>query len=104
MKTPVQVCDGTAACGLSPIGSVLLGWSSGSVRDTFTLRSGTLVDAPIIDAPSSTKSKSKVRGPEMSSTKKGNDWYFGMKAKIGVDVGSGVTHSLETSTAKMHDS
>ena len=40
----------------------------------------------------------------MSSTKKGNDWYFGMKVHIGVDADSGVTHSLETSTAKLHDS
>ena len=39
----------------------------------------------------------------MSSTKKGNDWYFGMKAHIGVDANSGVTHSLDTSTAKLHD-
>ncbi|WP_442935579.1 IS5 family transposase [Nitratireductor sp. CH_MIT9313-5] len=69
-----------------------------------TLRSGTLVDATIIDAPSSTKNKAKARAPEMSSTKKGNDWYFGMKAHIGVDADSGVTHSLETSTAKLHDS
>lgn len=69
-----------------------------------SLRSGTLVDATIIDAPSSTKNKAGARDPEMSSTKKGNDWYFGMKAHIGVDVESGVTHSLETSTAKLHDS
>jgi IS5 family transposase len=69
-----------------------------------TLRSGTLVDATIIDAPSSTKNKAGARDPEMSSTKKGNDWYFGMTAHIGVDVESGVTHSPETSTAKMHDS
>jgi IS5 family transposase len=69
-----------------------------------TLRSGTLVDATIIDAPSSTKNKAGARDPEMSSTKKGNDWYFGMKAHIGVDVDSGVTHSLETSTARVHDS
>jgi len=69
-----------------------------------TLRSGTLVDATIIDAPSSTKNKAGARDPEMSSTKKGNDWYFGMKAHIGVDAESGVTHSLETSTAKVHDS
>jgi transposase, IS5 family len=67
------------------------------------LRSGTLVDATIIDAPSSTKNKSGARDPEMSTTKKGNDWYFGMKAHIGVDADSGVTHSLETSTAKLHD-
>lgn len=69
-----------------------------------TLRSGTLVDATIIDAPSSTKNKAGARDPEMSSTKKGGDWYFGMKAHIGVDAASGVIHSLETSTAKVHDS
>jgi len=68
------------------------------------LRSGTLVDATIIDAPSSTKNKTKARDPEMSSTKKGNDWYFGMKAHIGVGADSGVTHSRETSAAKLHDS
>jgi IS5 family transposase len=62
---------------------------------------GTLVDATIIDAPSSTKNKSGARAPEMSSTKKGNNWYFDMKAHIGVDADSGVTHSLETSTAKL---
>ncbi len=67
-----------------------------------TLRSGALVDATIIDAPSSTKNKARARDPEMSSTKKGNDWYFGMKAHIGVDADSGATHSLETSTAKLH--
>jgi IS5 family transposase len=69
-----------------------------------TLRSGTLVDATIIDAPSSTKNKAGARDPEMSSTKKGNTWYFGMKAHVGVDAESGVTHSLETSTARVHDS
>ena len=69
-----------------------------------TLRSGTMIDATIIDGPSSTKSKTGKRDPEMTSTKKGNDWYFGMKAHVGVDADSGVVHSLETSTAKMHDS
>ena len=69
-----------------------------------TLRSGTLVDATIIDAPSSTKNQAKARDPEMSSTKKGNDWYFGMKAHVGVDVDSGAVHSLEVTTAKVHDS
>ena len=69
-----------------------------------TLRSGTLVDATIIDAPSSTKNKARARDPEMSSTKKGNDWYFGMKAHVGVDADSGTVHSLETTTAKVHDS
>ena len=69
-----------------------------------TLRSGTLVDATIIDAPSSTKNQAKSRDPEMSSTKKGNDWCFGMKAHVGVDVDSGTVHSLEAKTAKVHDS
>jgi len=69
-----------------------------------TLRSGTLVDATIIDAPSSTKNKAKARDPEISSTKKGNAWYFGMKAHVGVDVDSGTAHSLEATTAKVHDS
>jgi IS5 family transposase len=69
-----------------------------------TLRSGTLVDATIIDAPSSTKNKAGARDPEMSSTKKGNDWYFGMKAHVGVDAQSGIVHSLDTTTAKVHDS
>jgi IS5 family transposase len=69
-----------------------------------TLRSDTLVDATIIDAPSSTKNQARARDPEMSSTKKGNDWFFGMKAHVGVDAQSGVVHSLETTTAKVHDS
>jgi len=69
-----------------------------------TLRSGTLVDATIIDAPSSTKNKAGARDPEMSSTKKGNAWYFGMKAHVGVDADSGIVHSVEATTAKVHDS
>ena len=68
------------------------------------LRSGTLVDATMIDAPSSTKNKSRARDPEMSSTKKGNDWFFWMKAHIGVDADSDTVHSLEATTAKVHDS
>ena len=69
-----------------------------------TLRSGTLVDATIIDAPSSTKNKAGARDPEMSSTKKGNAWYFGMKAHVGVDADSGIVHSVQATTAKVHDS
>lgn len=69
-----------------------------------TLRSGTLVDATIIDAPSSTKNKAGKRDPDMSSTRKGNDWFFGMKAHIGVDADSGIVHNLDTTTAKVHDS
>ena len=68
-----------------------------------TMKKGTSVDATIIKAPSSTKNKAKKRDPEMSSTKKGNTWHFGMKAHIGVDSQSGIIHSLETTTASVSD-
>ena len=58
------------------------------------MRQGTIVDATIIAAPPSTKNKAKARDPEMHQTKKGNQWYFGMKAHIGVDVASGVVHTV----------
>lgn len=67
------------------------------------MREGTILDATIIAAPSSTKNKEKKRDPEMSSTKKHNDWFFGMKAHIGVDSQSGLIHSLDGTTAKIHD-
>jgi IS5 family transposase len=64
---------------------------------------GTIVDATLINSPRSTKNKDKARDPEMSSTKKNNQWYFGMKAHIGVDSKSGLVHSVEGTTAKVHD-
>ena len=64
---------------------------------------GSLVDATIIEAPSSTKNKQQQRDPEMHQTKKGNQWHFGMKAHIGVDAKSGLTHSLETTAANEHN-
>lgn len=67
------------------------------------MKEGTIVDATIITAPSSTKNKRKKRDPEMSSTRKGNDWFFGMKANVGVDDESGLVHTLKTSTAKVND-
>jgi IS5 family transposase len=67
------------------------------------MRQGTIVDATIIAAPSSTKNKTKSRDPEMHQTKKGNQWYFGMKAHIGVDVASGVVHSLVGTAANEAD-
>jgi len=69
------------------------------------LKEGTVVDATLIAAPTSTKNKAKKRDPEMSSTKKNDQWYFGMKAHIGVQSkGKPLVHSLESSTAKDHDS
>lgn len=67
------------------------------------MRSGTIVDATLIAAPSSTKNKDKSRDPEMHSTKKGNNHYFGMKAHIGVDAESGVVHTVTTTAANVHD-
>lgn len=67
------------------------------------LRQGTIVDATIIHAPSSTKNQSKARDPEMHSTRKGNQWYFGMKAHIGADVDSGLVHTVVTTPANEAD-
>ena len=63
----------------------------------------TLVDATIIEAPSSTKNKKNERDPETHQTKKGNEWHFGMKAHIGVDAKSGLHHTLVTTAAYEHD-
>jgi len=67
------------------------------------LKEGTLMDATIIEAPSSIKNKSGQRDPEMHPTKKGNQWHFGMKAHIGVDARTGLTHSFTTTAANVHD-
>ena len=67
------------------------------------LKEGSLIDATIIEAPSSTKNKAGERDPEMHQTKKGNEWHFGMKAHIGVDARTGVTHSFTTTAAHEHD-
>ncbi len=72
-------------------------------RKGLLMREGTIVDATIIAAPSSTKNKEHKRDPEMSQTKKGNQWYFGMKAHIGSDAKSGIVHHLETTAAKTND-
>lgn len=68
------------------------------------LSGGTIVDATIIAAPSSTKNQDKARDPEMHQTKKGNQWHFGMKVHIGVDSRSGLTHSVTVTPANVHDS
>lgn len=67
------------------------------------LKEGTVVDATIISAPSSTKNKEGKRDPDMHQTKKGNQWYFGMKAHIGIDAESGLVHSLEGTAANTND-
>ena len=67
------------------------------------LREGTLVDATLIAAPPSTKNKAHARDPEMHQTKKGNEWYFGMKAHIGTDAASGLVHHLHVTAANESD-
>ena len=67
------------------------------------MKQGTIIDATLIAAPSSTKNKSGERDPEMHQTKKGNQWYYGMKVHIGVDKDSGLIHSVETTAANVHD-
>jgi IS5 family transposase len=67
------------------------------------LRQGTIVDATIIAAPSSTKNSTGKRDPEMHQTKKGNQWYFGMKAHIGADADSGLVHSVIGTAANVGD-
>jgi IS5 family transposase len=68
------------------------------------VKTGTIVDATLIDAPSSTKNQDGKRDPEMRQTKKGNQWYFGMKGHIGVDSQSKLIHSVAATPANVHDS
>ena len=67
------------------------------------LKAGTAVDATLIAAPTSTKNKDKKRDPEMHSSKKGNQWYFGMKAHIGVDAESGLVHTVRGTSGHVSD-
>jgi IS5 family transposase len=69
----------------------------------FKVNTGTIVDATIIGAPSSTKNADKARDPQMHQTRKGKQWYFGMKLHIGVDSQSGLTHSAVVTAANVHD-
>jgi transposase, IS5 family len=72
-------------------------------RKGLLLKRGSIVDATIIAAPSSTKNADGERDPEMHQTKKGNQWYFGMKAHIGVDADSGLVHTVTTTAANEAD-
>jgi IS5 family transposase len=82
---------------------VLATINAGLARQGLLLKTGTLVDATLIAAPSSTKNKSGERDPEMHQTKKGNQWHFGMKAHIGVDADSGLVHSVIGTAANVND-
>ena len=67
------------------------------------MHGGSIVDATIVDAPTSTKNKNKGRDPEMHSVKKGNQWYFGERLHIGADAGTGYIHSVEVTAANVNE-
>jgi IS5 family transposase len=76
----------------------------GHLKDQgMAMKQGTIIDATLIAAPSSTKNKKGERDPEMHQTRKGKQWYFGMKVHIGVDKDNGLIHSIETTAANVHD-
>jgi len=77
--------------------------NAGLIERGLMLKTGTVVDATLIAAPSSTKNQDGQRDPEMHQTKKGNQWHFGMKAHIGVDADSGLVHTVTTTPANAHD-
>lgn len=77
--------------------------NAGLARQGLMLKTGTVVDATIIAAPSSTKNKDGERDPEMHQTKKGQQWHFGMKAHIGVDAESGLVHTVIGTAANVND-
>lgn len=82
---------------------VLATINAGLAQQGLMLKTGTVVDATIIAAPSSTKNAGGERDPEMHQTKKGNQWHFGMKAHIGVDAHSGLVHSVIGTPANVND-
>ena len=73
------------------------------IQQGLLLKVGSVVDATLIPAPTSTKNKDKTRDPEMHSSKKGNQWYFGMKAHIGVDADSGLVHTVHGTAGHVSD-
>ena len=72
-------------------------------RQGLRLSPGTIVDPSILEAPSSTKNRDGARDPEMHQAKKGKQWYYGMKAHLGVDAQTGVAHTVVTAPANEHD-
>lgn len=87
------------------IGKMIFDDISARLEDAgLIMHGGTIVDATIISAPSSTKNATGTRDPEMHQVKKGNQWYFGMKVHAGVDAGAGYVHTIKGTPANVHDS
>ncbi|MBP5059555.1 IS5 family transposase [Pseudomonas chlororaphis] len=85
------------------VGKILDEVNAHLARKGQSLRAGTIVDATIIQAPSSTKNADKARDPEIHQTRKGNQWYFGMKVLIGVDEFSGLVHHVQCTAVNVGD-
>lgn len=105
------VPDGTTVCTFRPLleahdlGARLFAKAGEYLQARgLKISTGTMVDATIIAAPSSTKNQSKERDPEMDSTRKGNQWHFGMKAHIGADSKTKLIHTVVARPANVHDS
>lgn len=77
--------------------------SQGLIERGHMLKGGSIIDATIIEAPTSTKNSEGKRDPEMHQARKGNQWHFGMKTHVGVDAGSGYIHSVTATAANAHD-
>ena len=88
---------GLGAALFAKVGELLL-------ANGLKLSGGTIVDATLIAAPPSVMNRDKSRDPQMHQTKKGNQWYFGMKLHIGADSRSGLVHSASVTAANVHDS
>jgi IS5 family transposase len=105
----MRLPDESTICGSVTAGETQAGgrssrWSTTILRDKgLMLRAGTVVDATLISAPSSTKNASGERDPEMHQSKKGNQWYFGMKAHIDVDDESGLVHTVRGTSGNVSD-
>ena len=102
-------CPTRRRCAASVICSKRTIWASDEVQrhlaaNGLKVATGTIVDATIINAPSSTKNADKARDPEMHQTKKGNQWYFGMKAHFGVDSRTKLIHAVAATPANVADS
>ena len=105
---PISAVTTTLALGHFPEKHQLAEKSFAAVREHWRaqglmLREGTVVDATIIHAPTSTRNRKREREPDMHSIRKGNQWFFGMKAHIGVDQDSGLIHAVAVTGANIHE-
>ncbi len=98
-------CASSGTCWKSQLGEQILGQVNLHLQaQGVRITTGTIVDATILHAPTSTKNQQQQRDPEMHQTKKGNQWYFGMKAHVGVDSKTKIIHTAVATAANVADS